>query len=191
MTDFSEFKLCWNIWNNVSTHFKAEVGNLFLVSSDKNPIITSQHFVIQVVWKNTRLQLLSLALYSDRDRHFSVNHGSFQRAHVHIGCSMLHFLVTGNVATSWLAVETRDMPYVIELASGDLTNTISRLESSWDGPLSTAATFPATISSPCESLVQTGLKRKSDNKQNKTWAGAKTGKGGCSRVASLGVSWYS
>ncbi len=32
------------------------------------------------------------------------------------------------------------------------------------GAVYTAATFPATISSRCESLVQTGLKRESDNK---------------------------
>ncbi len=32
---------------------KVEVGSLFLVSSGRNPIITLQLFVIQVVWKNS------------------------------------------------------------------------------------------------------------------------------------------
>ncbi len=54
-----------------------------------------------------------------------------------------------------------------------------------------SATFPATISSQCESLLQTCLKRESDNKPNKTYPGAKTGRGGCSGVASLGASCYS
>ncbi len=35
--------------NNIRTKLKGEVGSLFLVSSGKNLIITSQHFVIQVV----------------------------------------------------------------------------------------------------------------------------------------------
>ncbi len=30
-----------------------------------------------------------------------------------------YFLVTGDVATNWLAVETSDMPYVLKLASDD------------------------------------------------------------------------
>ncbi len=54
-----------NIMNVNSEGFKAEVGSLFFVSSGKNFIITFQHVVIQVVWKNTRLLHLSLALYSD------------------------------------------------------------------------------------------------------------------------------
>ncbi len=43
---------------------KAEVGNLFLVSLGKNPVITFQHFAIQVIWKNTRLQHLSFGFES-------------------------------------------------------------------------------------------------------------------------------
>ncbi len=43
---------------------KAGVGSLFLVSLGKNSIITFQHIVVQVVWKNARLLHLSLALYS-------------------------------------------------------------------------------------------------------------------------------
>ncbi len=54
-----------------------------------------------------------------------------------------------------------------------LQATVTRLESSWDAPVYSAATFPATVSSHCGSLVQTGLKRDSDNKRNKTWARAK------------------
>ncbi len=123
------------------------------------------------------------------------NHGLFQRACVPIGCSTLHFFATGDVAASWLAVETSDVPYILKLASGNLTSwaagdTVSLLESSWDGPGYTAATSPATVWSRREYLVQTGLKRERDDKPNKTRAGAKTGRGGDSRVASLGVSWY-
>ncbi len=36
----------------------------------------------------------------DPDGHFSANHGSFQRACVPIGCSTLHFSVTGRAATN-------------------------------------------------------------------------------------------
>ncbi len=43
---------------------------------------------------------------------------------------------------------------------------VSRLESSWDGPVYIAATFPATILSHHESLVKTGLQRESDNNNN-------------------------
>ncbi len=60
------------------------------------------------------------------------------------------------------------------LGPGD---TVSRLESSWDGPVYTAATFTATVWSHRESLLQTGFKRERDNKRDKTRAGAKTGMG--------------
>ncbi len=83
-----------------SVDLKAEERSLFLVSSGKNSIITFQHFVIQVVCENTRLVHLSLALDLHRDRHFSANHGSFQRARVLLGWSVLHFLVTDDVATN-------------------------------------------------------------------------------------------
>ncbi len=63
---------------------------------------------------------LSLALYSDRDRVFSANHGSFQR------------VLGGDVATSWLAVEINDVPYVLKLASEDLTRWVTgRAETSF------------------------------------------------------------
>ncbi len=77
---------------------------------------------------------------------FSANQGSFQRACVPVGCSMLCVLATCDITKRWLAVETSDI----------------------------SATFLATILSRCESLVQTGLKRESDNKRNKTRVGAKT-----------------
>ncbi len=130
---------------------KAEVSSLFLVSSGKNSIIIVQHIVIQLVWKNTRLLHLSLALYSVfKVETMTGSFRSFQRARLSIGCSRLCFLGTGNVATSWLAVETSDVPFVPKLASEDMTSrvagdTVSRLESNWDGPVYSAATFPATI----------------------------------------------
>ncbi len=113
-------------------------GSLFLVSSDKYFILTSER---------TRLLLLSLALCLDCDGNISANQGSFQRANLPIGCPLLHFIVTGCVTMSWFAVETSDVPCILKLASNDLTSwaagdTVSRLELSWDGPVYTAATFP-------------------------------------------------
>ncbi len=73
----------------------------------------------------------------------SVIYGSFQRARVPGGCSMLCLLATGDGVTSWLAVETSNVPFVIKLAltSWVTGDTVSRLESSWDGPVYTTATF--------------------------------------------------
>ncbi len=92
---------------------KAEVGKLFLMSLGKNPMIPLQHVVIRGVWTNTRFLHLSLA---DCDQLFLANHRSFQKQHVPIGCSMLRFLATSEVATSWLAVQTSDVPYLLKLA---------------------------------------------------------------------------
>ncbi len=47
---------------------------------------------------------------------------SFQRGCVPIGCSTLCFLATGDIAMSWLAVDTSDVPYVLKLASGEWTS---------------------------------------------------------------------
>ncbi len=71
---------------------------------------------------------------------------------------MLCILATGDVARSWLAVETSDVPYLLNLTSGDLTSwlagdIVSRLESSSDEPVYTAAPSPAPILAYCESLV--------------------------------------
>ncbi len=66
-------------------------------------IIAFQHFVIQLVWKNSRLLLLSLALNSDREKTVSQT-GVISEACVPIGCSMLCFLATGDITMSWLAV---------------------------------------------------------------------------------------
>ncbi len=98
---------------------KAEVGSLVLVSSGKNSTITLQHIVIQLSWENTRLLHLSLALYSDHDEGFLANHRSFQRACVPVCCSKLRF------STSWLAVETGYVPFVLNLASGGLTSWVA------------------------------------------------------------------
>ncbi len=78
----------------------------------------------------------------------------------------LCFLVTGDVGKSLLAVETSDVPYALS-ASMSPGNTISQLESSWDGPVYLAATFPANVSFCCKSLGQTRLKIKSIKKWNK------------------------
>ncbi len=59
------------------------VGSLFLVLLSQNSMMTFQHLVIQVVWKNTGLLHLVVAQYSDYDEEFSANHGNF-REHVFI-----------------------------------------------------------------------------------------------------------
>ncbi len=47
---------------------------------------------------------------------------SFLTLELSLTCSMLCFLATGDVAMSWLAVETSDVPYILKLASDDLTS---------------------------------------------------------------------
>ncbi len=48
---------------------------------------------------------------------FSVNHGSFKRERVPIGCFMLHFLVTGDAAMSYMTVEISDVSCVSDSTS--------------------------------------------------------------------------
>ncbi len=118
---------------------KAEVCSLLLLSSGKNSITTFQHFVIQLVWRDTRLLHLSLALYlalenEDIDRHFLPVTGRF-REHVPIGCPRVCFLAADGITKSWLAVKTSDVPYALKLASRNLTSrvagdTFSQIESS-------------------------------------------------------------
>ncbi len=79
-----------------------------------------------------------------------------------------------------LAFETSGLPYVLKLASGNLTAelpatpsaNLSRAETDQFTPFNSSS----TVSSPIKSLIQTGFKIESDSKRNKTWAGAKTGK---------------
>ncbi len=63
-------------------NFEARVGCLFLLSLGKNPVITSPHIVIHVVWKSTRLLHLSLTLQvlqkEDRKGHFWPVKGYFR-----------------------------------------------------------------------------------------------------------------
>ncbi len=137
-------------------HLACQVNFVVMVLTSHNNF---QHFVIQLIWKNSRLLLLSLALDSDRHRHFSANHGNVRER------VFLLAALCCDITTSLLAVETSDVPFVLKLASGNLTSwaagdAVSRLESSWDGPVYTAATFPATVWSHRESLVQTGLKER-------------------------------
>ncbi len=51
--------------NMSDVRFKAGVDSLSLVSLSKNSLITFQHILLHLVWKNTRLLHLSLALDSD------------------------------------------------------------------------------------------------------------------------------
>ncbi len=63
------------VWNSpiilIRVTWRKAIYLYFLVSSGKKPIISFQHIVIHVLWKNTRLLHLSLALYSDLDGIFS------------------------------------------------------------------------------------------------------------------------
>ncbi len=94
---------------------------IFGVIWQKNPIINFQHIVIQVVWKNTRLLHLSLALSSGCDGSFAqsgiISESAWSYRLLHPG-----FLVTGDVATSWLTVKKSDVSWVAG-------NTGSQLES--------------------------------------------------------------
>ncbi len=58
----------------------------------------------------------------DHDRELLVYQKSFQRVHAPIGCSILCILVTGDVAMFSLAVETGNMPYILNFVSGNLTS---------------------------------------------------------------------
>ncbi len=61
-------------------------------------------------------------------------------------------------ATSRLAVETGAMPYILKSASDKLTSWVAvtasaRFESSWDGPVDVAATFPCNVPKPGFSFI--------------------------------------
>ncbi len=77
-------------------------------------------------------------------------------------------LATSDVAARWLGVETGNVPYVLKLASDDLTNWVAG----------------DTVWSHRESLVQTGIKRANDNRQTKVWARAKN------REGKVQQSWF-
>ncbi len=168
--------------------FKVEAGSLLLV----HLIITFQHFAIQMVWKNTRLLHHCLALYSDRDAHFWPITGHFGE-HVFLlaalrcasqqQVTLLLFCwnkwrVSRSKTDLWwldkLRCRRHRQPAWIKVRRSSLhccNFTCTRFVSSW--------IFGANWT-----------KRENDNK-NKTQDGAKTGRGECCGVASLGVSCYS
>ncbi len=79
---------CPETFSHILQPSSAEFSELslgFFVSLSKHSLITFQHILIEVVWKNTRLLLLSLEEVSDG--HFLANRGSFQKACVLIDCS--------------------------------------------------------------------------------------------------------
>ncbi len=93
-----------------------------------------------------------------------------------IGRSTLRLLATTDIGTSWLAVHA-------SRSDSPLLTTVSQLKLELRWPSLLRCNFPCD----CFVSIQTGLKRKSDNMQNKTLAGGN----GCSRVASQRVSCYS
>ncbi len=64
--------------SRLNTGFKVGVGSLSLMSLCFNSIITFQHIVIQLVWKNKILLHLSVALYLDHHRIFLANHSNLR-----------------------------------------------------------------------------------------------------------------
>ncbi len=87
-----------------------------------------------------------------------------------IGWCTLHLLVTGDISTSWWAVRClcSDSPMpTTECLQG--TPSVG-LSSSWDGPVYSAATCPATVWSQFKLYS-----KESNNKRNKTHVRAKTG----------------
>ncbi len=114
----------------------------------------------RVSWKNERSVTLSVLC-------------------VMIGRSALRFLATGDVGTSWLAHHA--LTRLCQQQSLQATPSVGS-SSSWDGPVYSAATFPATV----WSQFKLDLKER-DNKWNKAQAGANS----CSRFASQRVSCYS
>ncbi len=61
----------------------------------------------------------------------------------------------------------------LDWVAGD---SVSRLESSWDGPVYITATFPATVWSPCEFLVHSKWNNRQQTKWNTSWSKNKEGK---------------
>ncbi len=166
---------------------KAGVGRFLLRAIQQKFIVTFQHFVIQLVWKNTGLLHLSLALCSDfrKWRPWRILFGQSQVISER-ACSYW-LLYTALLSDRWCC-------YKLKLISGN--NSVCRKHRlparvELRRTSLNAATFPATVLFCCQSLVQTGLKKESDSKWNKTRARAKTERGGCGGVRSLGVSCHS
>ncbi len=91
-----ENEVCLQYQHTLWLQIKAEAGSLSLVSLPKSSIITLLHITIQVVWKDTDIcpsPLLCIQTVTG----LSASHGSFKRAFVPTGCSMLHFSATGDV----------------------------------------------------------------------------------------------
>ncbi len=86
-------------------------------------------------------------------------------------------LATGDIHTSWSPCSDSPLPTTECLqATPSVSSSVS-----WDGPVYSAATFPATFS------LQTGVKRENNNKRNEAQGGAND----CSGFASQRVSCYS
>ncbi len=120
----------------------SKLGLAVYLSSGKNSIITFQHILIQLVWKNTRLLHLSLALYSDF-RGWRLWQGLFSRARVFL-LAALRRVSKQQMMSLWAYWLLRQVMcsktgfwWLDKPSSND---TVSRLKSNWDGPVYTAAT---------------------------------------------------
>ncbi len=100
-------------------------------------------------------------------------------------------LASGDATTSWLVVENSDVLSVLKLASGNLTSWVACDAISWVGPVYGTSTFPPTVWSCRESLVQTGLRRQSDNKWKWKSNRSKKREERVEPISSLGVLCYS
>ncbi len=127
-----------------------------------------QHIVIQLLWKNTRFLHLSLALYSDCDENslpitvISESMLSYWLLRAVLSSRWCRYKLIG-CWNKWHASCSKTGLWQQQCLQVTLSVSLSRAET---GQFTSAATFPAAVSSCCESSVQTGL-LESDNKQIK------------------------
>ncbi len=87
-----------------------------------------------------------------------------------IGQSTLHFLATGDVGTSWLAVcALRSDSSLPTTESLQATPTVGS-NLSWNGPVYSAATFPATTSSWFKLDLKERVTTNGKKHKNKEWS---------------------
>ncbi len=126
----------WLVICSTFRKLKAGIGSLFLVSSNKNSLITFHQYCNSASLKEhkTSAPLLGSVFRLSKMKNMR---DTFRPITDHVGCSVLHFLATGDITTDLLAVKTSYMPDILILPSGDSTSlvagdTVSQLELSSD-----------------------------------------------------------
>ncbi len=123
-----------------------------------NSVITSQHILFQVIWKSTRLLHGSVFWpwreFLGQKRVISESMCSYWLLYdVPLSNRWCRYMLFG-CWKKWLALRSKTGLWR-DLTSWVTGDTVSGLESSWEGLLYTAANFLVTIPSCRESLVQT------------------------------------